>query len=98
MPAPVKQPDESQSALVQRVREGDHSAFYELVRPHERGLYLSALSIVRNEADAEEVAQRHLDAGRVLAVPEHPQHGLPQDQPYGRDARAYALGALARET
>ena len=36
---------------------------------------------------------------RILGIdtPEisHPQHGLPQDQPYGRDARAYALGALA---
>ncbi len=32
-------------------------AFYELVRPHERGIYLAALSIVNNEADAEEVVQ-----------------------------------------
>ena len=48
---------ESESLLVERVRNGDHDAFYKLVRPHERGIYLSALSIVRNEADAEEVAQ-----------------------------------------
>jgi RNA polymerase sigma-70 factor, ECF subfamily len=39
------------------VRSGDHDAFYELVRPHERGIYLAALSIVHNEADAEEVVQ-----------------------------------------
>ncbi len=32
-------------------------AFYELVRPHERGIYLAALSIVNNDADAEEVVQ-----------------------------------------
>ncbi len=57
MPAPVTQPEDSQSALVQRVRDGDHSAFYDLVRPHERGLYLSALSIVQNDADAEECVQ-----------------------------------------
>jgi RNA polymerase sigma-70 factor, ECF subfamily len=43
--------------LVERVRCGDHEAFYELVRPHERGIYLAALSIVNNDADAEEVAQ-----------------------------------------
>ncbi len=57
MPAPVTPPDDPQSVLVQRVRDGDHSAFYDLVRPHERGLYLSALSIVQNEADAEECVQ-----------------------------------------
>ena len=57
MKAPLAQIDDSQSALIERVRDGDHSAFYELVRPHERGLFLSALSIVRNEADAEECVQ-----------------------------------------
>ena len=31
--------------------------FYDLVRPYERALYLAAHSILRNEADAEEVAQ-----------------------------------------
>ena len=43
--------------LVARVREGDHHAFYDLVRPHERGLYMAALSILNNDADAEEVVQ-----------------------------------------
>jgi len=57
MTAPLTQPDDSQSALIQRVRDGDNSAFCELVRPHERGLYLSALSIVQNDADAEECVQ-----------------------------------------
>src|SRR5213593_3040950 len=47
----------SEFHLVERVRCGDHEAFYELVRPHERGIYLAALSIVNNDADAEEVAQ-----------------------------------------
>src|SRR5439155_11405523 len=48
---------ESEAALIARVRSGDHEAFYELVRPHERGIYLAALSIVNNDADAEEVVQ-----------------------------------------
>jgi RNA polymerase sigma-70 factor (ECF subfamily) len=30
---------------------------YELVRPYERGVFLAALSLVKNDADAEEVAQ-----------------------------------------
>jgi RNA polymerase sigma-70 factor, ECF subfamily len=47
----------SESSLVERVRCGDHEAFYALVRPHERGIYLAALSILNNDADAEEVAQ-----------------------------------------
>ena len=47
----------SEAALITRVRSGDHEAFYELVRPHERGIYLAALSIVHNDADAEEVIQ-----------------------------------------
>jgi RNA polymerase sigma-70 factor (ECF subfamily) len=49
--------DDPQLALVERVKDGDHGAFYELVHPHERGLFLAALSIVRNQADAEDVVQ-----------------------------------------
>jgi len=47
----------SELELLDRVRKGDHDAFYELVRPHERKLYLAALGIVNNEADAEEAVQ-----------------------------------------
>jgi RNA polymerase sigma-70 factor (ECF subfamily) len=45
------------SELVERVLSGDHAAFYILLKPYERMVYLSALSILNNEADAEEVAQ-----------------------------------------
>jgi RNA polymerase sigma-70 factor (ECF subfamily) len=48
---------EAEAYLLELVRSGDHEAFYELVRPHERGIYLAALSIVNNDADAEEVVQ-----------------------------------------
>lgn len=47
----------TEAQLVARVRDGDSEAFYELVRPHERRIYLTALSIVNNDADAEEVVQ-----------------------------------------
>jgi len=43
--------------LIARVQAGQADAFYELVRPYERAVFLSALSLSRNDADAEEVAQ-----------------------------------------
>jgi RNA polymerase sigma-70 factor, ECF subfamily len=43
--------------LITRVQAGQADAFYDLVRPYERAGFLSALSLTRNEADAEEVAQ-----------------------------------------
>jgi len=43
--------------LIARVQAGQADAFYELARPYERAVFLSALSLTRNEADAEEVAQ-----------------------------------------
>ena len=51
------EPEESERTLISRVCEGDHEAFYELVRPCERALYFAAKSILRNDADAEEAAQ-----------------------------------------
>jgi RNA polymerase sigma-70 factor (ECF subfamily) len=47
----------AEQGLIQRVKTGDSDAFYELVRPYERAVFLSALSLVKNDADAEEVAQ-----------------------------------------
>src|SRR2546427_5760714 len=55
--ATARRQPESESDLIGRVRGGEPEAFYELVRPHERGIYLAALSIVNNDADAEEVVQ-----------------------------------------
>ena len=49
--------------LIERVQNGDNEAFYELVQPYERGVYLAALSIVRNDSDAEEVAQEAILKG-----------------------------------
>jgi RNA polymerase sigma-70 factor (ECF subfamily) len=46
-----------EQALIQRVQTGDSDAFYDLVRPYERAIFLSAQSLVKNDADAEEVAQ-----------------------------------------
>jgi RNA polymerase sigma-70 factor, ECF subfamily len=44
-------------ALIRRVQEGDSNAFYDLVRGYERALFFAALGVVKNDADAEDVAQ-----------------------------------------
>jgi RNA polymerase sigma-70 factor, ECF subfamily len=49
-----------ESTLIERIRGGETALFYELIRPYERSVYLSAYSILHNHADAEEVAQEAL--------------------------------------
>src|SRR5215813_13369258 len=43
--------------LIQRIRDGESEAFYELIRPYERRVYAAALALLRNDADAEDCAQ-----------------------------------------
>ena len=43
--------------LIERVQRGQNELFYELVHPYERRVYAAAMAILRNEADAEDVAQ-----------------------------------------
>jgi RNA polymerase sigma-70 factor (ECF subfamily) len=50
----------NEEALIRRVRDGEHEFFYELIRPYERRVYATAFAILRNEADAEDVAQEAL--------------------------------------
>jgi len=52
---PVQQDYEQR--LIQRIRDGEHEAFYQLIRPYERRVYAAAFAILRNEADAEDCAQ-----------------------------------------
>jgi RNA polymerase sigma-70 factor, ECF subfamily len=49
-----------ESALIERICAGEKALFYELIRPYERSLYLSAYSVLHNQADAEEVVQETL--------------------------------------
>src|SRR5712691_9579667 len=49
--------ERSEAELIGRVKGGDVEAFYEMVHPYERAVFLAALSLVKNDADAEEVAQ-----------------------------------------
>jgi RNA polymerase sigma-70 factor, ECF subfamily len=53
----LENPALNEEALVRRVQEGERDLFYELIRPYERRLYSVAYAILRNQADAEDVAQ-----------------------------------------
>jgi RNA polymerase sigma-70 factor (ECF subfamily) len=58
--------DEAQ--IIASILAGNTEEFHELIRPHERSVYAMALSLLRNEADAEEAAQEaFLKAFRNLA-------------------------------
>src|SRR6202043_4218830 len=62
MPAevsPLENPAQQlhEQGLIQRIRDGEHELFYELIRPYERRVYAAAFAILRNEADADDAAQ-----------------------------------------
>lgn len=57
---PESQLQSAESALIERIRKGEKELFHELVQPYERSVYLTAYSVLRNPADAEEVAQETL--------------------------------------
>ncbi|GGA67901.1 RNA polymerase sigma factor [Edaphobacter acidisoli] len=57
-----------ESAMIAAILAGDKRQFHDLIRPFERSVYLMAFSLLRNEAEAEEVAQEaFLRAFRSLA-------------------------------
>jgi len=43
--------------LIQRVRNGEHEVFYDLIQPYERRVWGAAFAILRNEADTEDAVQ-----------------------------------------
>jgi RNA polymerase sigma-70 factor, ECF subfamily len=43
--------------LIHRVLSGELDRFYDLIQPYQRAVFLAAVSILRNDSDAEEVAQ-----------------------------------------
>ncbi|MGA3091961.1 MAG: sigma-70 family RNA polymerase sigma factor [Terriglobales bacterium] len=53
--SPAEQQNEAM--LIRRVCDGERELFYQLIRPYERRVYAAAFAILRNEADAEDVAQ-----------------------------------------
>jgi RNA polymerase sigma-70 factor (ECF subfamily) len=49
--------DDSEQSLIARICNGESSLYAELVKPYERRVYVTALALARNEADAQDVAQ-----------------------------------------
>ncbi len=57
-PSLLENPDQlNEAKLIGRIRDGENELFYELIRPYERRVYAAAFAILRNEADADDVAQ-----------------------------------------
>jgi len=54
---PAEASSDSEQSLVVRICNGDSSLFAELVKPYERRVYATALALLRNDADAQDVAQ-----------------------------------------
>jgi RNA polymerase sigma-70 factor (ECF subfamily) len=50
----------SESELIRRILAGERDLYYELVAPYERMVYVSALSLLNNQSDAEDCAQEAL--------------------------------------
>jgi RNA polymerase sigma-70 factor (ECF subfamily) len=58
----------TQAEMIAAILAGETQVYHELIRPHERSVYLMALSYMKNEADAEDVAQEaFIKAFRSLA-------------------------------
>ena len=50
-------PIRSEAEIIAAILAGEAQFYHELIRPHERSVYMIALSYMKNEADAEDVAQ-----------------------------------------
>jgi RNA polymerase sigma-70 factor (ECF subfamily) len=46
-----------EATLIAAILAGESQLYHELIRPYERTVYMTALSLMKNEADAEEIAQ-----------------------------------------
>ena len=58
--------------LIERIHKGETELFYDLIRPYQRSVFLAGISILGNEADAEEIAQEALlKAFRSLSTFRH---------------------------
>ena len=50
-------PNLTEQEMIATILAGEIQLYHELIRPHERNVYVMALSYMKNEADAEDVAQ-----------------------------------------
>jgi RNA polymerase sigma-70 factor, ECF subfamily len=54
---PADADHDSEQSLIARICKGNPSLFAELVKPYERRVYVTAQALLRNDADAQDVAQ-----------------------------------------
>ena len=53
---------------IARILDGERDLFHALIRPYERAVYMTAISVLRDSTEAEDVAQEALiKAYRALA-------------------------------
>jgi RNA polymerase sigma-70 factor (ECF subfamily) len=57
-----------EAELIRRICAGEKELYYQLIQPYQRAVFLVAFSVMRNEADAEDVAQDALLKG-LRALP-----------------------------
>ena len=55
--AELKIPNRTEEEMIAAILAGDTQLYHDLIRPHERSVYQMALSYMKNESDAEDVAQ-----------------------------------------
>jgi hypothetical protein len=61
--------NDNEAAMIASILAGDTRLYHDLIRPHERSVYMMALSFMKNEADAEDIAQEaFLKAFRNLST------------------------------
>ena len=53
----MKATPQEEAALIERILAGESELFHELIRPYEKLVYVTILTMVRNEAEAEDGAQ-----------------------------------------
>jgi RNA polymerase sigma-70 factor (ECF subfamily) len=56
-------PNLTEQEIIAAILAGEIQLYHELIRPYERSVYLMALSYMKNEADAEDVAQEAIVRG-----------------------------------
>ena len=54
----IEQRGSTERLLIPRILAGERELFHELIRPYERGAFVLAHSILRNQEDAEEAVQQ----------------------------------------
>jgi RNA polymerase sigma-70 factor, ECF subfamily len=60
---------QTEAEMIAAILAGDTQLYHELIHPHERCVYLMALSLMKNETDAEDIAQEaFLKAFRNLST------------------------------